>query len=148
MLMDAADRAPATAVEDDVSWGLAGVGRAGLLSVELDEAVSGRERWQISLDSPSWHVRFEAASPQALARMHGFLEQHGGQRCFAEDVVASIGGGRVLIVKDDELPDRFFLKLFGEQQFVMLTLHAEEVRDLTEALKQAMNDWTEPEAMR
>jgi hypothetical protein len=117
------------------SWGLAALGNSGQICVDVDEATSGPERWQLTLDCPNWHLRFDIIGPQAVTHWLAFLNAHDGM---IETATLSLGtflGSPVVIIKDDEFADRFFLVVGGEQT-AHFTFTAEGVQDLKTALKQ------------
>jgi hypothetical protein len=55
--------------------------------------------------------------------------------------VGSFLGTPVLLVKDDESPDRFFLRAFAGGQLVEFTLAGESSRSFSAAAAQAVVEW-------
>lgn len=121
------------------TWGVAACGSRGKISVEVDEALSGRERWQLTIECPTWCFRFEISGVQAVADWLAFLQEHHGKMQWAERSIGTFLRRKVWIIKDDEFPDRFFLNVRAAQM-VSFTLVDPEVQDLIEALSQALKD--------
>lgn len=118
------------------SWGAAAIGSSGEVAVELDEATSGPERWRLAVTTPNWHLRFEFAGPQAMEHCLKFIRAHNGRTAFATLPLGTFHGAPVVLRKDDEYPDHFFLVLEGEQT-ALFTLAGDELNDLMTALQQA-----------
>lgn len=59
---------------------------------------------------------------------------------YAVRKLGTFGGLVVEIVKDDEFPDRFFLKVLGDHQLIEQTLVKKDVDCLITALIQAIED--------
>jgi hypothetical protein len=121
------------------SWGAAAIGSSGDVTVELDEATSGPERWRLTVTTPNWHLRFEVAAPLALEQLLEFIRAHNGRTAFATLPLGTFHGAPVAMRKDDEYPDRFFLVLEGEQ-LAFFNLSGDELHDLTAAIHHAATD--------
>lgn len=121
------------------TWSLARCGSRGKISVEIDKALSGPERWQLTVECPTWYFRFEISGVQAVAGWLAFLQEHHGETQWAEQSIGTFLRRKVWIIKDDEYPDRFFLSVRAAQM-VSFTLVDPEVQDLIEALSQALAD--------
>lgn len=121
------------------SWGAAAVGSSGEVTVELDEATSGPERWRLTVTTSRWHLRFEVATPLAMEQLLEFIRAHNGGTAFATLPLGTFLGAPVVLRKDDEYPDRFFLVLEGEQ-IAFFNLSGDELYDLTAAIQHAATD--------
>jgi hypothetical protein len=73
-------------------------------------------------------------------RTRDFLRDLSGSNQFSKLVVGSFVGAPVVLVKDDEFPDRFWLRAAREHQLVDFTLVGSDAADLIVALSQAMED--------
>jgi hypothetical protein len=124
------------------SWGLAAVGRVGRFTVDVDKAISDSERWELTLEGPAWYLRLAIAGPATVARWLGFMKLYAGRTETAEHTVGSFLGSPVLVIKDDEFADRFFL-VAGGSHALRLTLAGTEAEALIGALAQAAADLPE-----
>lgn len=118
-------------------WGCAAVGRSGDVGIEVDEAISGSECWQLSIDCPRFYLRFAIPQPSAVAGLCDFLAQHLDHPTGGELSLGTFGDSSVSIVKDDEFGDRFFLCVSACDGSVRHTLTGDEVPDFIVALTQA-----------
>ena len=102
------------------SYGLAALGKSGAFTVEVLDRRDGG--WLLSVESPAWCFDFALAGPGAVGELAAFFGSHAGREAFAELVVGSFGGTVVRVVKDDEFPDRFFIRAAGGGSLVEFTL--------------------------
>ena len=125
---------------EPTNWGCAAVGRRGCAAIDVDEALTGPVRWQMSVDLPGFHLRFAISGAVAVARLCEFLERRRNPTTSDELEVGTIGRCVVSIIKDDEFVDRFYLSVADEAGVVQQTLGEDEVADLIGALRQATDD--------
>ena len=124
----------------NIQWGCAAVGRSGDVSIDVEEAIAGPARWQISIDVPQFLIHFDIPTPSIVASFVGFLDRHQKRATSGELLLGSLGGGEVSIVKDDEFNDRFWLRVSANDGGVWYTLTGEEVDDWIAALREAAAD--------
>jgi len=127
---------------DEPSWGLAAIGSSGAMTVELDEAVSGPDRWRLSITGDTWSLAFEVPGPRTVRACLEFVNAHHGSIAFASLALGTFQRAPAVLRKDDEYPDRFFLVVEGEH-FLFLTLAGEQLAHLRAALEQAAMDLRE-----
>ncbi len=126
--------------EPEIEWGCAAVGRAGNVSIDVDEAVSGPERWELSIDFSRFSLRFAIPAPSMVAQFRDFLASHLNQPTSGNLALGTLGDSIVSIIKDDEFGDRFFLCVSACNGAVRYTLTGGEVPDFIGALTQANSD--------
>jgi len=122
------------------NYGLAAVGSTGRFDVEIDEVVEDASQTQMSIHTPTWSFRFSLTERSIVARILSFLREQAGRLMFSEIVVGSFCDAPVRFIKDDEFGDRFFLRAHGEGQLVDFVLAADELREFTDAVAQAVQD--------
>src|ERR1700682_3156853 len=137
---------PGRPENDDESLGLMANGSSGRWEVAVDETTAGPDRWFVQIEGPSAYFPFEIPSPEVISKALDFL----GRRSSPKEPHArnSAGngslvlGGRqqtpVLLVRDDEYEDRYFL-VFGQEAAlaVRFTIAGKDLEDIREALRQA-----------
>jgi len=121
-------------------YGAAAVGRTSRFDVEIDEALRDATDLQMSIGTHSWTFRFALSARDDVARILSFLREHTGRLVFSELAVGSFNGAPVLLVKDDEFVDRFWLRARGVGQMVEFALAADDLVEFTEAVAQAVQD--------
>ena len=120
--------------------GAAAVGRAGQFEIEIDEPLDGGTPLLMSIGTRGWQFRFELAECATASLLLTFLREQSGQLKFSELLVGSFQGSRVLLIKDNEFPDRFFLRAIGDKVTAEFTLLGNDLRDFTSAIEQAVED--------
>lgn len=119
-------------------YGSIAVGSKNRFDVEVDEAFDDPDDVQMTLTAPGWSFRFNLIDHSGVRKLRSFLQEHVGRLVFSELVVGSLHGTPVLIIKDDECADRFWIRAYGAGQLVEFTLTAEHhLNDLTDAVSQA-----------
>src|SRR4030095_9965044 len=121
-------------------YGLAGLGRSGRVDVDVDEELDEPGHVQMTIDLPGWSFRFRLSARTQASRILGFVREQTGSLVFSEITIGSFVGAPVLLVKDREMADRFWLKAAKDGQIVEFMLAGEDVADLTEAVSQAVQD--------
>jgi hypothetical protein len=134
---------------DDESLGLMANGSSGQWEVAVDETTAGPDRWFVQIEGPTVYFSFEIPSPEVISEA---LEYFGGRSspkgplpsASAEKGPLVIGQHRqtpVILVRDEEYKDRYFLKIGPEADPVMwFTVAGEDLKDIQEALRQAAED--------
>jgi hypothetical protein len=123
-------------------YGVVGIGRTDRFDVEIDEALddSNEVRMEIMAKARGWLFRFALSSRDEPARILSFLQEHTGRFLFSELVVGSFHGAPVLLIKDNEFADRFWLRTTEAGQMVQFVLAADDLNDLTDAVAQAVQE--------
>ena len=136
--------------DNHASWGVAAIGRAGLVSVELHESVPPAPgAWRLIMELPGAQLMILLASRSQVSALSSFLATNWG-RTRSREVVAGgrpPGGatlysmvdeiriGTLRIAKDGELPDRFTGQVAGPDHRLSLDLRDPLIRHLIDALQ-------------
>src|SRR5713226_5409975 len=129
--------------ENNATLGLLANGSSGQWDVAVDETTSGADRWFFQIEGPSICFYFEIASPDIVEEMFRFFEE----RCTKANNKSSKRNGSLLIgkdkrmpvilVRDDEYADRYFLVIGPENRpMVRYALAGADLISLTSALHQ------------
>jgi hypothetical protein len=97
-------------------WGLAAVGRHGSISIDLDEPIGRDGSWRLQINGNGWEFIFDVAGPSVARAFSAFVTEHANRTIFAEHRVGSFQAAEVVIVKDSEFGDRFWLRIRGAGQ--------------------------------
>src|SRR6185503_5309504 len=81
------------------SYGAAAVGCTAQFDVEIDEALDDPNDLQLGINTRQWSFRFCLSARSDVARMLSFLREHTGRVEFAELVVGSFHGARVVLAE-------------------------------------------------
>lgn len=115
-------------------FGLAALGVSGPWEISLDQTTAGPPKWSLDIDGPVADVSFDIASPSVVAEAIEFLTNSGDGR----DRL-SLAKGKltpVVLVRDDEFRDRFFLAIGPEDRPVIrLTIANDDLRHVVRALQ-------------
>lgn len=112
-------------------WGSAAVATSGGLTVEVDESLSGPERWQVVFEAPHLYLILTLRTAQQLKEIRDFL---GGMCPGAEELKLATVGRSVSFLRDDEFTDRVFVRIAAPGHSVRLTLTAAETGHIIAAL--------------
>ena len=121
-------------------WGCVAIGRSGDVAIDVDQALSGPERWEMQIDLPRFHLRFAIPAPTVVAQFGDFLQCHLSRPTTGELPLGTLANANVAVVKDDEFLDRFFLRVLAHDGGVWHTLSSDEVSHSIAALEQANSD--------
>jgi hypothetical protein len=109
--------------------------------VEIDEASDEANNIQMAINARGWSFRFALSAREDVRRMLSFLHEHTGHLAFAEVPVGSFHGVPVLLVKDDEFGDRFWLRaLCGGGHMVEFVLAGDHLAEFMDAVRQTVED--------
>jgi hypothetical protein len=134
---------------DNEGFGLLANGSSGAWSVEVDETTKGPERWFVQIEGPSVCFSFEVSSPGMISKALDFLGECSSSRVPHAGFSAAKGwlvlGQRrdtpVILVRDGEYTDRYFLVIGEEEDAVVrFTIAGQDLKDIQEALRQATED--------
>jgi hypothetical protein len=99
----------------DRTWRLNSLARTGHVELELSESADdGPLTYMLTLALPFVQLRFQITSPSAMQALSRFANDRYGRREFAEFQLGVLDGLPVLLIKDDEHPDRFFIRAMGK----------------------------------
>ncbi len=122
-------------------WGLAALGCHGGITIELDEPVGHDGPWHLQIrGNKGWLFQFDVAGANAARGLSAFVKEHADKELFAECRVGSFQAADVVLVKDDEFPDRFWLRIRGAGQMAEVTIQDEDAVDLGKALDDLISD--------
>jgi hypothetical protein len=121
-------------------WGLAALGRHGRIQIHLDEPSTGDRPWHLQIGGKEWQFAFEVAGANAARDLSAFVKQHAGRSVFAEHHLGSFHTADVVVVKDSEFADRFWLRIRGEGQMAEITIQAEDAVAFGKALEDLVSD--------
>jgi hypothetical protein len=126
-------------VDSASNFGLAAIGRSGGFTVEV---LSRREGgWLLSVDAPNWCCYFDLNGPASVADLAQFLQSHVGREEFAENVIGTLGGMPIRVVKDDESADRIYLRAAGGRSLVEFTLTGADAQAFKDAMVEASGEF-------
>ncbi|MGC8644022.1 MAG: hypothetical protein ACP5XB_29535 [Isosphaeraceae bacterium] len=131
------------------SLGLLANGSSGPWDVSIDETISGNERWFAQIEGTSICLYFELPSLDMIPEAIRFLAPP-AERVWARAGSSTVKGELliskrtelpVLLVRDDEFEDRFFVVVGQpDRPVVRCSLSSSAARDILEALRQAEKD--------
>jgi hypothetical protein len=121
-------------------WGAAAVGRHGSIEAGLLEPVGHEGPWLLQLSGKDWHFAFGVSGANAVRELSRFVKEHAEREVFAEYRVGSFQAAEVLVVKDSEFADRFWLRVRGVEQMAEVTIQAEDAIAFGKALEDLLSD--------
>lgn len=126
--------------------GLLASGSCGRWEIDIDEALSGPDRWWMQIEGPSASLSFEVSSLDVIGKMARLLaprsaatrrRTNGSAKRAAEFELRGTGSLPVKLLKDDEFDDRFFFVVSQRDNLtVRLVLAGTDASDIVEALRQ------------
>lgn len=129
--------------------GLMANGSSGEWQIAVDETTKGPDRWFVQLEGPSVYFSFEIHSPGTISQALDFLEGRSSPKepnaqSSEENGTLVLSKQRqtsVILVRDDEYTDRYFLVIRQEVDTVMgFTIAGKDLKDIQETLRQAIED--------
>jgi hypothetical protein len=122
-----------------VSMGLAAIGSDLGWEIALDESSSPTaEEWVAQIEGPSMYLSFRVQSPCIIKEMVGFLVH--ADRTREELLLGKTKKESVTLARDDESDDRYFLIVQTESSVTRVTFAGDDLKCLTNALRQASED--------
>ncbi|MDB5335263.1 MAG: hypothetical protein JWN70_882 [Planctomycetaceae bacterium] len=122
-------------MDDDDNFGLAALGTSGDFTVEV--LCRSDDEYFLSVESRLWSFGFQLVDRSTVHQLGVFLRTHAGRTAFADLVVGDFGGEMVRIIKDDEFPDRFFLRAAGGGALIDFTFINGSADDFAVAVVEA-----------
>ena len=120
-------------------YGVAAIGSAGRFTVEILETTDNPATRLMSIEAGGWSLCF-ALAERGDAQALSFLREHAGQAVFSELVIGSFLGAPVVLIKDDEFPDRFYLRAFANGHLLEFVLTADALTEFTDAVAQVVHN--------
>jgi hypothetical protein len=138
------------AAHKNTRFGLLANGACAPWEIAIDEAISGPDRWWLQMESPAASFYFEIPSLNIVTRMARFLESrlaaanqspNGSAHRNGSLVLGKDKKSPVILIKDDEYADRFFLVIGPkEHPVVRFILAGMDVEKIAGALRQVQED--------
>ena len=134
---------PTTASVEPLDIGLVAAARIGSWSVEIDQTVSGDERWFAQIEGPVAYLYLELPTPAAIEEPSRLF----AERLAHQDASGALQGlsvelglfarRPVSILFDDEFADRCFLLISDESgSTVRVSIAAQDFADVANAIQQ------------
>jgi hypothetical protein len=130
--------------------GLLANGSSGPWDINLDEYSGERDKYFVQIEGPVLYLYFEIPSPRMIGTMLQYLQRRSPSASVAGKTLAertealrigAFGRASVNLVWDDEFVDRCFLIVgVSGKPSLRLTLWGEEIRHLSDALRQVLED--------
>lgn len=124
------------------SFGLLANGSSGPWEIAIDESLSGSDRWFAQIEGPVVSFSFEIPSLNVIGKMVDFLSS-----LMPRNESLSIGKDKkvpIILVKDDEYKDRFFLVVGSmASPMVRFVIAGKDVMNIADALRQVQEDLEE-----
>lgn len=142
------DNALKNSKSDDggAEFGLMANGSEGSWDVDVDESLSGEQRWYLQIDGPAMYFNCEIEHPGVVEAILRFLSAHTGNDGDAslpascgdgELEVTHIGENRVKLVWDTRANDRCVVLINGPTEFcARFIVERGDLQDLIGALRQ------------
>lgn len=132
-------QSPARRTEAKTTVGLLAIGSSGSWEVSIDQTTQGRDRWFAQIEGPSVYIYFEIASLEVIDQAIGFLSQVEDLSNSGDSLALANGKTpQIVLLRDDEFADRFFLLVeTSNRSVVRLTLAGKDLADLADALRDA-----------
>lgn len=138
------------------SLGLSAIGSSGGWEVAIDEETSGTtQKWFAQIEGRSVYLYFAVESPSVIDRMLDFVTKqstdknglHGSTAQRVAEIALGISKDEpVLLIRDDEFSDRFFLVAQTKKKLVIrVTIGGKDLNSLVKALRQAKEDLVDAE---
>src|SRR4051794_17169650 len=103
-------------------WGSAACGCHGGIEIDLHEPVAHDGPWHLQISGKGWEFIFDVAGANTARDLSQFVKKHADRKVFSECRVGSFQAAEVVLVKDSEFSDRFWLRIRGEGQMTEVTI--------------------------
>jgi len=128
--------------KDELNLGLAACGRDGDWAIDIDESISGAQKWFLQIEGRSVYLDFPIRSPRVIEKMLDFLTaQQAEKPGSSQNARMAIGKDKdepVVLLRDDEFTDRFFFLVRTRAGLVFrFTIGGPDLISLVNALRQA-----------
>jgi hypothetical protein len=121
-------------------YGVAATGTAGRFVIEILEIADGTAASLMSIEAGAWSLCFALDDDGNTAQILSFLREHTGRVRFSELVIGSFFDAPMVLIKDSEFPDRFWLRAFADGHLLEFVLAADTLTEFTDALAQVVHD--------
>ena len=125
------------------AWGVEGIGVHGDVSAELLSRVTGADGWLLQLSGPGWQFGITIDAPSAVSTAADFIDSVADQEEFAEHRLGLFQSADVVLVKDSEFADRFWLRARGAGQMIEVAVQGHATVALQRAMRQLAEDLSE-----
>lgn len=129
------------------------VASSGSMSVELLQSIRGT--WLLDIDAKKWSLGVAIPRTEVISIFATFLRRTIGTTQYSEIDIGTLFGSTVKVHKDDELPDRYFIRVVdkpyrGILELVLVDPEATDLRiamhELAVAVTETQPNWhIEPE---
>ena len=132
--------------------GLLAIGSSGAWTIDVDEVLPEGMQWRAQLDGPSISLDFGLRSLDVFDKLARFpsadLQHRDTSNGSAERGDSLLLGGNdrtpVLLVKDDEYDDRFFIRIGQPDDIIAwFTISGKDVSEISEAARQIQEELEE-----
>jgi hypothetical protein len=121
-------------------WGLAGLGRHGNLSADLDEPLDREGSWKLELSGFRWGVTFDVPGPDTVRALLAFVREHGQAPGYAQHIIHKSETHEVLLVKNSDLGVRLALLIHGKNSTSSATIQDDDVASFQKVLEDVVED--------
>ena len=121
-------------------WGLMALGVSGSWQVDLNERLTGEDAWQLTVNGPLLYLGINIAKPSIVAEILGFFEATAGMCEYSEFAAGMCLGQPLIVAKDEEFADRYFVYMSGAETTCRFTLFGADLAHLRDALRQVLAD--------
>jgi hypothetical protein len=131
-------------------YGLLASGSSRRWEVVVDESLDRENEWSVELDGPNAYLVFQLKDLRPLVQAVKFLERgceprKGGADPAETHPLGQFGSATVSLVWDNEDTPRCFLVIGPKSRSTMrLTLQADDIQALLQALREAVEDLPDP----
>lgn len=115
-------------------FGLAAIGKAGHFTVEILEDRAASRLMSIEADGWSFSFALSERDPTVI-----LTHLRGGSE-LSELRIGVFLGAPVILIRDDEFGDRYFLRTFKDGHVLDFVLVADQLSQFTDAVRQALDD--------
>lgn len=120
--------------------GMTANGSCGVWDVEVDETLSGDEKWYLQIDGPSLYLYFRIDAPTVVRQILTFVDRSTSS-ANGELRVGRFMRHPVSLLWDEEAGHRCFLLIGGTgDSKARFTLAEKDLEEFTEALRQVKDD--------
>lgn len=138
---------PTTASVESLDIGLAATARVGSWTVEIDQTISGDERWFAQIEGPAAYLYLELSTPAAIeepSRLFAERRAHNDASGALQALAVEFGvfaRRPVSILFDDEFADRCFFLISDESgSTVRVSIAARDFADIANAIQQVRDE--------
>jgi hypothetical protein len=121
-------------------WGVEAIGVHAQISAELLSSAKGVTAWLLQITGATWHFAVSVEDPSAISSAADFIDAYAEREEFAEHKLGVFHSADVLLVKDSEHGDRFWLRARGSGQLVEIAIQGSDAVALQRAIRQLADE--------